>query len=167
MWDYICSLCKHTVSSEFYWICRSLSAHLYVSRVEAWRLYTWRCQNKSLIINKINKLKLVFRELCLGEAGTLNPEPPHLTDVVFQCMISLVMFPNVVLTSGKGRAEVEASCGILVQPYSQSKCKWLQVMRKDSGGPFSIDILPLCYAIPLSLQALCPHSYVFGRLSGY
>lgn len=61
-------------------------------------------------------MKAVFRELRLGEAGALNPEPPHLTDVVFQCMISLVMFPNVALASGKGGGEVEASGGILVQP---------------------------------------------------
>ena len=58
------------------------------------------------------------------------------------------------------REGLEASCAILAQPPSQSKCKWLQVMRKDSRCPFSIDTLLLCCSIPLSLLALCPHSLV-------
>lgn len=103
----------------------------------------------------------------LREAGTLNSLPPYLTDVVFHCMISLLMVANVWLKRGKPREALEASCAILAQPLSQSKCKWLHVMRKDSGCPFSIDTLLLCCSIPLSLLALCPHSSLFGSLSGY
>lgn len=49
-------------------------------------------------------------------------------------LILLLLVANVWLKSGKSREALEASCAILVQPQSQSKCKWLQVMRKDSNA---------------------------------
>lgn len=103
----------------------------------------------------------------LTKARTLNSCPPYLTDVVFHCMILLLMVANVWLKSGKEREALEASCAFLAQPPSQSKCKWLLVMRKDSGCPFSIDTLLLCCSIPLSLLAFCSRSSLFGSLSGY
>lgn len=108
-----------------------------------------------------------FENSRLKEAQTLNSLPPYLTGVVFHFMISLLMVANVWLKRRKQWDALEASCAILVQPPSQSKCKWLQVMRKDSGCPFSIDTLLLCCSIPLSLLALCPRSSLFGSLSGY
>lgn len=75
--------------------------------------------------------RFCFGNSRLTEAGALNSLPPYLTDVVFHCMISLLMVANVWLKSGKQREALDASCAILAQPQSQSKCKWLQVMRKD------------------------------------
>lgn len=111
--------------------------------------------------------RFCFGSSRLRKAGTVNSLPPYLTGVVFHCMISLLMVANVWLEREEQREPLEASCAILAQPLSQSKCKWLQVMRKDSGCPFSIDTLLLCCSIPLSLLPLCPRSSLFGSLSGY
>lgn len=111
--------------------------------------------------------RFCFGSSRLRKARTVNSLPPYLTGVVFHCMISLLMVANVWLEREEQREPLEASCAILAQPLSQSKCKWLQVMRKDSGCPFSIDTLLLCCSIPLSLLPLCPRSSLFGSLSGY
>ncbi len=66
----------------------------------------------------------------------------------FTVWFLLLMVTNVWLKRGKQREALRASCAILAQPQSQSKCKWLQVMREDSGCPFSIDTLRLCCSIP-------------------
>lgn len=112
--------------------------------------------------------RFCFGSSRLRKAGTVNSLPP----LSHRCCVSLYDFiingcQCVWLEREEQREPLEATCAILAQPLSQSKCKWLQVMRKDSGCPFSIDTLLLCCSIPLSLLPLCPRSSLFGSLSGY
>lgn len=88
-----------------------------------------------------------------------------LTAPSLRCCISSLIFASLRLERWKHCEAWGDSCGILARPQSQSMCKWLQVMRKDSGCPFSI--LPFCCFISLQPHHFCPHSSFFGRLQGY
>lgn len=140
-------------------------------------LYTWRCQNKSYLLrtpslNRVilcdirqadresrpilyngMKCTLLLSSFLFRELSPLRSRGLELSATLsHRCRVSLYDFIingcQCVAQERRAGRSVGASCAVLAQPQSQSKCKWLQVMRKDSGCPFSIDTLRLCCSIP-------------------